>query len=87
MDKFENMILKLMDLLPAWYIMFILTLLVFYYIINNMCESNSLLLIKQLTKWRQRDLKRNKKIDERLDNIENMIKQNSVDIEKIKNVA
>ena len=76
---YETIIVKLIDKLPASYLMFLITCLVFYYVIHKLCKVNAKLLLRYFSKIKLQ----NTHINEKLDRIEEKISDNTARITKL----
>lgn len=56
-----------------WYLEIVVLVLLCYYVIKNLCSSNSLLIIKQLNKWHIKDNRKYTVITDKLEEIDNRI--------------
>ena len=83
---------KLIDKLPVNYLIFLITLLVFYFILKKICGNLSYTVIKQIARYKAKIEQKHQelkdkidRIESKVDNIENRVIENMIEIEDLKN--
>lgn len=66
-----DIILRLLDILPQWFVM----VSIFLLILHRICDKNIKMLIKLIGKWKIRDERKNIEQDRRLGIIENSLNE------------
>lgn len=69
----NEILLKLINILPVWYLEMVILIIVFYHILKTVCKNNSMTIIKQLNKWHSREIKKDNIINKKLDNIDKRV--------------
>lgn len=77
-----TILLRIIDKLPSNYLMFLITSLMFYYIIHKLCKTNARFILKYFSKIKLQ----NDNINQKLDSIEEKINNNTNRIMKLENI-
>ena len=78
----NEIILKIVDRFPTWYLMLIVSIIIFYKMFGKVCKTNSLNITRILSKYNIKIEKKVETINKKIDNIDNKLKDLEIEVKK-----